>query len=131
MSGPMEITASCHCGAVELRATLTHGFDDIGRCTCSFCARRQAAAVTADAASVVVTKGADNLTLYTWGTGTAQHYFCKTCGIKPFYTPRSNPDGIDVNINCLDTEAKSIQVKNFDGRNWEENAHALAHKSRE
>lgn len=101
MSGPMEITASCHCGAVELRATLTHGFDDIGRCTCSFCARRQAAAVTADAASVLVTKGADSLTLYAWGTGTAQHYFCKTCGIYTHHRRRSDPRQCGINLGCI------------------------------
>lgn len=102
MSGPLDITASCHCGAVELRATLTHGFDDIGRCTCSFCARRQAAAVTADAASVVVTKGAENLTLYTWGTGTAQHYFCKSCGIYTHHRRRSDTRQCGINLGCIE-----------------------------
>jgi hypothetical protein len=33
---------------------------------------------------------------YTFGTGIAQHYFCGTCGISPFYVPRSNPNGYSV-----------------------------------
>lgn len=101
-SDPMEITATCHCGAVSLQATLPFGLSDIGRCTCSFCARRQAAAVTATTASLRVLKGQDNLTLYTWGTGTAKHYFCKTCGIYTHHQRRSDPAQCGINIGCIE-----------------------------
>jgi len=33
---------------------------------------------------------------YTFGTGIAKHYFCGTCGVSPFYVPRSNPNGYSV-----------------------------------
>ena len=46
--------------------------------------------------------GKDALTTYRFNTGTAQHTFCATCGIHPFYVPRSDPDKIDVNVRCLD-----------------------------
>jgi hypothetical protein len=53
------------------------------------------------------------------------------CGVKSFYIPRSNPDGVDVNARCLDEgSAASITVEAFDGANWEANAAALAHLSR-
>ncbi len=53
------------------------------------------------------------------------------CGIKSFDVPRSNPDGIDVNVRRLDEGTiASITVEPFDGRNWEANADALAHLSR-
>ena len=45
---------------------------------------------------------ADALANYTFLTGVAQHYFCRTCGVRPFYVPRSNPDGYSVNVRCLD-----------------------------
>ena len=99
--GPLNISASCHCGAVELTATLPYGLGDASRCTCSFCARRQAAAVTAIAASVVVTKGAENLSLYSWGTHTAKHYFCKTCGIYTHHQRRSDPSECGINLGCI------------------------------
>jgi hypothetical protein len=57
--------------------------------------------------------------------------FCKTCGIKSFYIPRSNPDGYDVNVRCLDTQPRELVIEPFDGKNWELNAHALAHLSKE
>lgn len=98
----VKVRASCHCGAVKIEATLPYGLDDIGRCTCSFCARRQAAAVTAIASSVRVLKGADNLTLYSWNTHTAQHYFCKTCGIYTHHKRRADPSECGINLGCIE-----------------------------
>ena len=38
----------------------------------------------------------------------------------PYYIPRSNPDGYDVNVNCLDQKTiKSIKIEKIDGKNWE------------
>jgi len=78
----------------------------------------------------VLLQGEESLGLYTFNTGVAQHFFCKTCGIKPFYIPRSNPDGVDVNVRCLDVLPKNLRIVAFDGSNWEAHAHTLAHKSR-
>ncbi|NNE52832.1 MAG: GFA family protein [Sulfitobacter sp.] len=102
MSEGLDIKVSCHCGAVHLTAHLPFGLSDAARCTCSFCNRRQAAAVTADAASVKLVKGAENLTLYTWGTHTAQHYFCKTCGIYTHHRRRSDPLQCGINLGCIE-----------------------------
>lgn len=42
------------------------------------------------------------------------------CGISPYYIPRSNPDGFDVNVRCLDTSnIEKLEIVEFDGRNWE------------
>ena len=98
----LEITASCHCGATALRASLPYGLSDAARCTCSFCKRRQAAAVTATTSSVVVTKGADQLQLYSWGTHTAKHYFCKTCGIYLYHQRRADPEQCGINLGCIE-----------------------------
>jgi hypothetical protein len=74
---------------------------------------------------------AENLTTYTFNTGIAQHTFCKSCGIKSFYIPRSNPDGVDVNVRCLEPQPKVFIVEPFDGKHWEQHAHKLAHMSKE
>src|SRR5438270_838076 len=47
-------------------------------------------------------RGADALSEYTFNTGTARHLFCRRCGVKSFYVPRSNPEGYSVNVRCLD-----------------------------
>ena len=46
--------------------------------------------------------GGDALVDYRFNTGAAVHRFCGHCGVKSFYIPRSHPDGIDVNVRCLD-----------------------------
>lgn len=66
--------------------------------------------------------GKDELTTYTFNTGVAQHTFCRHCGIKAFYVPRSHPDGLSINVNCLDPATiVSVEESAFDGRNWEQN----------
>jgi hypothetical protein len=75
-------------------------------------------------------KGQFNLATYTFGTDVARHLFCKTCGIKSFYIPRSNPDGYDINVRCLDIQPRELTIEQFDGRNWELHAHTLAHLSK-
>ncbi|MEH6740306.1 MAG: GFA family protein [Sulfitobacter sp.] len=97
-----SITASCHCGATAIRATLPNGLTDAARCTCSFCRRRQAAAVTALTSSVEIIKGADNLQRYSWHTHTAKHYFCKTCGIYLYHQRRSDPAQCGINLGCIE-----------------------------
>ena len=62
--------------------------------------------------------GRDSLTSYRFGTGAAEHLFCKRCGIKSFYQPRSHPDCWSVNAICLDEQVE-LAVEVFDGRNWE------------
>ncbi len=63
------------------------------------------------------------MTDYRFGTRTARHLFCTTCGVHPFYVPRSHPDGFDVNVRCLDEVVASgldaWAIDPFDGRDWE------------
>ena len=105
MSISEEVTPhrlTCHCGAVELSVRLSDGLNTARRCDCSFCRRRGAIAVSAPLDGITIIKGADNLTLYQWGTGAAKHWFCKTCGIYTHHQRRSNPDQYGVNAACLD-----------------------------
>jgi len=76
-------------------------------------------------------EGEDNLATYRFDSGEAKHLFCRTCGVKSFYIPRSNPDGFDVNVRCLEPQPEKLAIEPFDGRNWELNAHKLAHLSKE
>lgn len=110
----ITVQAACHCGAVELEATLPYGLEDVGRCNCSFCKRRQAASVTAIASSVNILKGADNLTLYSWNTHTAQHYFCKTCGIYTHNKRRADPSQCGINLGCI----KGVNPQDHEPIRW-------------
>jgi hypothetical protein len=57
--------------------------------------------------------------LYQWGTKTAQ----QTCGILPWYRPRSNVDGYVITLNCIDwgqKEKPEVEMKHFDGHHSED-----------
>ncbi|MFM1896472.1 MAG: hypothetical protein RLZZ385_1546 [Pseudomonadota bacterium] len=126
----MIYRGSCHCGAVrfEVEAPAELHCED---CNCSICYRTGFIHLIVPKSRFRLLQGQESLTTYTWNTGVARHTFCKVCGIKPFYIPRSNPDGVDVNVRCLDPQPEKIIIEAFDGRNWEANAGRLAEKSRE
>lgn len=96
------LKGSCHCGAIEFEVQTNAGLEDIRHCNCSFCKRRSAYVATATLDQLTVTKGAENLTVYAWNTGTAKHYFCKTCGIYTHHQRRSNPNQYGYNIACIE-----------------------------
>lgn len=120
----------CHCGAVRFEALLDDVIE-VEDCNCSICAKTGFLHAIVPAARFRLLEGAAALSVYQFNSGVAQHKFCRICGIKSFYTPRSNPDGVSVNIRCLDDPAAfaAVTITPFDGRNWEANAAALAHKS--
>ncbi len=125
----MIYTGGCHCGAVRFEVEAPAAVE-VEHCNCSICHKSGFLHLIVPLADFHLLQGSDALQTYTFNTGVARHTFCRHCGIKPFYTPRSNPDGMDINLNCLDTLPASVTVVEFDGRNWEQNAHTLAHKSR-
>ena len=116
----------CHCGrvrwTVEAPVVLhTH------TCNCSICEIHHYQHLIVPRTRFKLLSDISALSLYTFGTGTAKHYFCKSCGVKSFYIPRSNPDGVSVHARCLDqSTVERIEDTPFDGRNWETNAAALA-----
>jgi len=124
----MKYKGSCHCGAVSFEIEAPEKLE-VEDCNCSVCTKAGFLHLILPMRNFKLLKGREQLENYTFNTGVAKHSFCKICGIKPFYTPRSNPDGIDVNVRCLDTEVHSISIVKFDGKDWEANAHKLAHKS--
>jgi hypothetical protein len=72
-------------------------------------------------------QGEDRLAEYTFNTGTAKHLFCRRCGVKSFYVPRSHPDGYSVNARCLDPDTvASMTLQPFDGSEWEKNVASIA-----
>ena len=121
---------SCHCGAVQFIAQAPDRVT-VQDCNCSICSKTGFLHLIIPRSRFTLLQGKDEITTYTFNTGVAQHTFCKICGCKPFYIPRSNPDGIDVNLRCLETVPSSIHIEPFDGQNWESHSDRLAHLSQE
>ena len=109
----------CHCGAVRfcIRADLTCAIV----CNCSICTKKGFIHLIVEQSQFELLSGAGELTTYRFGTGVAVHLFCKHCGIHPFYTPRSDPEKVDVNLRCLDdVDANAIELLPFDGAHWDD-----------
>jgi hypothetical protein len=114
----------CHCGAVRFRVDVDEHV--ALECNCSVCAKKGFLHLIVPPERFALLRGEEHLSVYTFNTGVAKHMFCKTCGIHPFYRPRSHPEGWDVNVRCLDGDAPSrFRVEPFDGLRWEENVEAI------
>ena len=108
----------CHCGAVRFEVTAE--IDEVIDCNCSFCAKKGFLHLIVEPEKFRLLQGADALVTYRFNTGTAKHTFCGTCGIHAFYTPRSHPDKVDVNVRCIEgVDLAALKIKAFDGQNWE------------
>ncbi len=123
-------TGQCHCGAVVFEVEAPERIE-CAECNCSICAMSGNLHLIVSKSRFRLLRGEANLTTYKFNTGVAKHLFCKTCGIKAFYIPRSNPDGYSVNVGCLKPPPREVVIEKFDGQNWEQHAHTLAHLSRE
>ncbi|MFK7898931.1 MAG: GFA family protein [Myxococcota bacterium] len=126
MAGEMIAhTGSCHCRSVVFEV---HAPSDlvVYECNCSICSRTGFLHLIVEADCFRILSGESFLTSYKFGTKTADHLFCRKCGVKSFYVPRSHPNGYSVNIRCLDREEiTSVDTRPFDGQNWEENRRHL------
>jgi len=115
----------CHCRRVrfEVDAPADSLLSD---CNCSICRVTGYLHLIVPKDSFRLLEGEDALSTYEFNTGVAKHYFCRHCGIKSFYVPRSHPDGISVNARCVDPGTLSLNnVEAFDGANWEANIQSL------
>jgi hypothetical protein len=119
----------CHCRRVQFEVDAPTNIT-VQDCNCSLCSASGFLHLIVPRSHFRMLSGQESLTEYTFNTGVAKHLFCKVCGIKSFYIPRSNPDGVDVNARCLDAGTViEMTVEAFDGQNWEANAAGLAHLS--
>lgn len=115
----------CHCGKVrfELEAPSTL---EVLECNCSLCQKVGFMHLLVPRSDFRLLSGKDSLTSYQFNTRTANHLFCKVCGVKSFYVPRSHPNDFSVNARCLDDgTVQMMTVTPFDGLNWESAAEEL------
>ena len=119
----------CHCERVRFEVDAPANVEAT-RCNCSICSKTGFLHLIVPNSDFRLISGEDDLETYTFGTGTAKHLFCRHCGVKSFYIPRSHPDGVSVNVNCLDASTiASVEITDFDGQNWEKNIDKLSQLS--
>ena len=115
----MRVRGGCHCGAVRF-VTEISATPELLDCNCSICSKTGYLHLIVAKEAFELLRGEESLSRYRFGTGQAQHLFCKTCGIKSFYQPRSHPDCWSINYRCLDdTPGLEPRIVSFDGKDWE------------
>ncbi len=113
-------SGGCHCGRVRFELT-AHEDILVSECNCSICSKSGYLGLPVPRSRFTLLQGEDCLTTYTFNTRVAQHFFCRHCGVKSFYIPRSHPHGYNVNVRCLDPgTVKKTTVRPFNGRDWEQ-----------
>ncbi|GAB5481215.1 MAG: GFA family protein [Parasphingorhabdus sp.] len=114
----IDVAGGCHCGAVRFAAQ-AEAQPEMLDCNCSICARTGFLHLFIPHDQFDLLQGESDLTSYKFGSGEADHLFCRHCGIKSFYQPRSHPDCWSVNYNCLDAgHDLEPKITKFDGQNW-------------
>lgn len=132
-ANPVIVThrGGCHCGRVRFEVDAPDEIDALD-CNCSMCRLSGFLHLIVPKSAFRLVSGDSELSEYRFGTGMARHLFCRHCGIKAFYVPRSNPDGIDVNVRAFDRgSVQRLTVTPFDGEHWEQHAEALRDLSRD
>lgn len=117
---------SCHCGVVKFEADIDLEAGT-GKCTCSICTKKRnwSAQIKPDAFRLLTDPAA--LEEYVFGSGSAHHAFCKTCGVSSFghgYVEEIGGAYYSVAVASLDdvepAELAALPVQYMDGRgdNW-------------
>ena len=121
----------CHCRRVRFEVEAPARVEALN-CNCSICRMTGFQHLIVPASRFRLLAGHDALTEYTFNTGAAKHRFCRICGVKAFYIPRSHPDGVDVNVRCLDAGTlESLTLVPFDDGNREAATAAIAQLTHE
>ena len=123
-SEPALYEGGCHCKKVRFRVRVKR--HDALDCNCSLCTKKGLLHLIVSAEDFELLEGEAALSVYEFNTRVAKHRFCRHCGVQSFYTPRSHPDSVDVNVRCLDGDVLTrFSVRPFDGKNWERAVDAI------
>src|SRR4029078_12651198 len=115
----MKLIGGCHCGAVRFEAEVAGPPIAALDCNCSVCRMTGFMHIVVPHDRFELIAGRDALSSYRFGTGAAQHLFCRNCGIKSFYQPRSHPDAWSINADALDHPVE-LAIERFEGANGEQ-----------
>lgn len=112
------LRGKCHCGAISFSFRITNDF--FTQCNCTYCTRKAAKHYRVDRSGFNLDHPQCRMIAYKFGTGRAEHFFCSRCGVHVYCHPRSAPNEINVNLNCvLDVHIpwmSALKAKAYDGR---------------
>jgi len=110
-----EYLGGCHCGEIKYKF-VSDELVEIWKCNCSICKMHDYEHLFIDHNNFTIIKGSELIAKYCFGTKSAEHLFCKICGIKSFYQPRSHPESYSINLRCVDEPPEIKNIVYFDGK---------------
>ena len=111
-----EYFGGCHCGEIKFKFC-SYEAVEIWKCNCSICEMLDYEHLFIGHDDFKIIKGNELITEYSFGTKKAKHFFCKGCGIKSFYQPRSHPHSFSINLKCVENPPEIKNIVCFDGKN--------------
>ncbi|EGG15400.1 hypothetical protein DFA_10235 [Cavenderia fasciculata] len=128
--GVQTYHGSCHCGAVKFEVDLDLQYAKTNRCNCSFCAKARQWGIVVKPEQFRLVAGADNLSVYRFGSKSGDHCSCKTCAIKTHgtgYVEQLGGAFVGAIIACIDDlseeQKDSLIYSHSNGKDdlwWEE-----------
>ena len=111
----MKYTGSCHCNSIKFE--IDSDLEKIVQCNCSICIKRNAKMIMIPNENFKLLEGSESLSLYQFNTEIAKHFFCKKCGIYTHHNRKSDPNGMGVNLGCVEgLDPMEFDVIQFDGK---------------
>ena len=110
----------CHCKKVLFEFTSLIKVKLI-KCNCTICKPLRYLHLIIPHKDFKLISNIKNMQTYQFGTKKAKHFFCKFCGIKSFYQPRSHQNAYSISYNSIKNPPKINQIIKFDGSNFEKN----------
>ena len=114
---------SCHCGRIRFEADIDLEAGT-GRCNCSICAKKRYWGATVKPEDFRLRCEEAGIGDYQFGSMSAHHRFCTTCGVAPYghgFIEAIGGAYVSINIACLDgIDPAELPVQYMDGRhdNW-------------
>ena len=132
MSAPLVVhRGGCHCRRVRFEVDAPAVLDALD-CNCSICRMTGFLHLIVPATRFRLLDGEDALSEYRFNTGAARHLFCRHCGVKAFYVPRSHPDGYSINVRCIDAGTiERVVITPSDDNDRDAATAAVAHLSKD
>jgi len=115
-----KYSGSCHCKKILFKFYSKNEVSVIN-CNCSICAPLRYLHLIIPHNDFFLLSNKKELITYKFETKKAIHFFCKTCGVKSFYQPRSHKNSYSINYFSVQNPPKIKKEIYFDGKNYEKN----------